>query len=317
MSPDSDGFLGPGGKDGKRVVTLTFVLGHSLSCADTISEGSFTTHEAGHRFAQMEWVDWHSARAALEWQVDLGVTEVIGETPVDRYALEVQARAAKAASNAVPQPVSEVKSQDRPAIPKQALPDPVAQALELAARADSLEALAAAQSGFEHCDLKKGARNFVFADGVAGAPVMIIGDAPGRDEDQQGKPFAGRAGHLLDKMLAAVDMSRTRDVYICNVLPWRPQQNSDPKPAELAMMMPFMRRHIALAAPKVLIAMGNQACGALLGRKGITRLRGQWDEAEGLPVLPMLHPDYLLRQPHAKRQAWEDLLALKGKIRAL
>ncbi|MEM1234343.1 MAG: uracil-DNA glycosylase, partial [Pseudomonadota bacterium] len=122
------------------------------------------------------------------------------------------------------------------------------------------------------------------------------------------------AGQLLDKMFAAIGMSRTEDVYITNLLPWRPPQNRDPKPDEVAMMMPFLRRHIALAQPQILIAMGNHSCMALLGKKGITRLRGQWHEAEGVPVLPMLHPAYLLRQPHAKRDAWEDLLALKARL---
>ena len=146
---------------------------------------------------------------------------------------------------------------------------------------------------------------------------MIIGEAPGRDEDREGKPFVGRAGQLLDRMFDAIGMARSENVYITNVLPWRPPQNRDPKPDEVAMMMPFVRRHIALARPKVLVAMGNHSCHALLAKRGITKLRGQWHAALDLPVLPMLHPAYLLRQPHAKRQAWDDLLSLKQKLREL
>ncbi|MEL6609092.1 MAG: uracil-DNA glycosylase [Pseudomonadota bacterium] len=264
----------------------------------------------------MDDQDWHIARAALEWQVELGVTEAIGDTPIDRYAQAAEEVAARAAAKAAP-----TEAQPQPQMPAPAAgPDPVAEAEALAAGAFDLAALAEAQASYAHCELKRGARNFVFSDGVPGAPVMIIGEAPGADEDRQGKPFVGRAGQLLDRMLDAIGMSRTRDVYITNVLPWRPPQNRDPKADEVAMMMPFVRRHIALAGPKVLIAMGNHSCQALLGKKGITRLRGQWHEASddlgGLPILPMLHPAYLLRQPPAKRHAWADLLSLKGRLKS-
>ncbi|MEM8591674.1 MAG: uracil-DNA glycosylase [Pseudomonadota bacterium] len=248
----------------------------------------------------MDALEWHKAAAELAWQVECGVTEAIGEAPVNRYEM----------------PAAQKKRPAKAAEPALALTaDPVAEAEGLAADAATLEALAEVQAAYDHCELKRGARNFVFSDGVAGAPIMVVGEAPGRDEDREGKPFVGRAGQLLDKMLAAIGRSRTEDVYITNVLPWRPPQNRDPKPDEVAMMMPFVRRHIELAAPKVLIAMGNHSCMALLGKKGITRLRGQWHEALGLPVLPMLHPAYLLRQPHAKRNAWEDLLALQARLR--
>ncbi|HKK96980.1 MAG TPA: uracil-DNA glycosylase, partial [Marivita sp.] len=180
------------------------------------------------------------------------------------------------------------------------------------------DALRSAMAAFPHCELQKGARNLVFCDGVPGAHVMIVGEAPGRDEDRIGKPFVGRAGQLLDKMLAAIDLGRDREkyqaVYITNVLPYRPPQNRDPKPDEMAMMMPFLKRHIALAQPQVLVVMGNISCQALLGKRGITRLRGTWTEAEGLPALPMFHPAYLLRNPAAKREAWADLLDLRAHL---
>jgi DNA polymerase len=146
---------------------------------------------------------------------------------------------------------------------------------------------------------------------------MFVGEAPGRDEDQQGKPFVGRAGQLLDRMLEPVGLRRSENVYITNVLPWRPPQNRDPKPDEIAMLRPFLKRHIALAKPDVLVIVGNISCQALLGKRGITRLRGQWTEAEGRPALPMFHPAYLLRNPPAKREAWSDMLELKARLRAL
>ena len=146
---------------------------------------------------------------------------------------------------------------------------------------------------------------------------MLIGEAPGREEDLEGRPFVGRAGQLLDRMLAAIDMSRDAilaPVYITNVLPWRPPQNRDPKPEEIAMMRPFLERHVALINPDVVVLMGNVSCQAVLGKRGITRLRGQWTEAFGKPALPMFHPAYLLRTPRAKREAWSDLLALKARL---
>src|SRR6056297_2171714 len=190
----------------------------------------------------------------------------------------------------------------------------------LAGAAGDLDALEAALASFEHCELRRGARNLVFADGRPGARVMIAGEAPGRDEDLAGKPFVGRAGQLLDRMFAAIGLSRESTereaaLYITNVLPWRPPQNRDPRPDEIAMLLPFVERHVELAAPDFLIAMGNHACAALLGRRGITRLRGTWAEALGKPVMPMFHPAYLLRTSSAKREAWADLLDLKARLK--
>ncbi|MFZ1727902.1 MAG: uracil-DNA glycosylase, partial [Albidovulum sp.] len=189
-----------------------------------------------------------------------------------------------------------------------------------AAGADSLEALAGAQADFDLCELKKGARNFVFADGNPQARVMILGEAPGRDEDVEGLPFVGRAGQLLDRMFAAIGLARSaahagEAIYITNVLPWRPPSNRDPEPDEIAMMLPFLQRHVALANPDVVVLMGNTPCAAALGRKGILRLRGHWTEAFGRPAMPMTHPAYLLRHPEAKREAWADLLQIKARLR--
>ncbi|MGR3839705.1 MAG: uracil-DNA glycosylase [Cognatishimia sp.] len=253
-------------------------------------------------------LDYYSARALLEWQIELGATEAILDAPVNRYEAPAQSPARAAASQAA-QALPEAK----PTV------DPVKEAMALAKSTQDLAGLKAAMASFEHCDLRRGARSLVFSDGNPAARVMIIGEAPGRDEDRIGKPFVGRAGQLLDRMLAAIDLSREAEsadiaTYITNVLPWRPPQNRDPKPDEIAMLMPFVQRHVELVKPEVLVLMGNIACQGVLGKRGITRLRGEWSEAFGLPTLPMFHPAYLLRSPHAKRDAWADLLELKARL---
>lgn len=254
----------------------------------------------------------NDTRAALEWLMELGADEAICDAPVDRRALPARMPSLKAVEQAnVAQPVATIPSSDA---------GPVEQAEAAAAAATSLEGLRTAMAAFDHCELKKGARNLVFSDGIPGAQVMLVGEAPGRDEDLQGKPFVGRAGQMLDRMLDAVDLGRDRPdapVYITNVLPWRPPQNRDPKPEEIAMMKPFLMQHIKLAAPQVLVLVGNWACQTLIGRTGITRLRGEWQTAAGLPALPIFHPAFLLRQPARKREAWADLLSLKARLKDL
>lgn len=247
--------------------------------------------------------DFHTAQALLAWQMELGADEAIGDAPVNRY--EAPAEAPKVAVAA-------------PVVAEAA--DPVAVAAVLARGATSLEALAAVQSAYAHCDLKQGARNFVFADGNPEARVLILGEAPGRDEDMEGRPFVGRAGQLLDRMFAAIGLARTAHhpaeaLYITNVMPWRPPQNRDPEPAEIAMMLPFVTRHVELVNPDVIVLMGNTSCAAALGKRGILRLRGQWTEAFGKPAMPMTHPAYLLRNPAAKREAWADLLEVRARLR--
>ena len=249
-------------------------------------------------------IDWHNALAALELQIACGADEAIQDAPVDRAA------------------VAEVQKPDVPVAPEVAVAevDAVAFARAAAEAAVDLAALRATMEAYELCELKRGARQLVFSDGQPNARVMIIGEAPGRDEDIQGKPFVGRAGQLLDLMFRQIGLGRENAdrqaaLYITNVLPWRPPQNRDPQPDEIAMMLPFLKRHVELIAPDLIVAMGNHACQALLGRQGITRLRGKWAEALGKPVLPMFHPAYLLRNPAAKREAWADLLSVQARLR--
>ena len=254
--------------------------------------------------------DWHAALAALAWQVEAGADETILDTPVNRYDLAAEAPkplAQKAPPAAVPHVTTTAA-------------DPVAAARAAAGRSTTLEDLSAAMASFDQCELKKGARNTVFADGNPKARVLILGEAPGAEEDREGRPFVGRAGQLLDRMFAAIGLSRTSAdarsaVYITNVLPWRPPGNRDPEPAEIAMMLPFVERHIALVDPQVIVVVGNTSLFALTGGKGILRARGTWSQALGKPLLPMAHPAYLLRNPSAKREAWSDLLSLQARLR--
>ncbi len=254
--------------------------------------------------------DWHAALAALEWLGESGVDEAISDAPVNRYELAAEApKPAALARPAAAAPASEPLSAD-----------PVEVAKTAAARAATLEELRTAVAGFDLCELKRGARNTVFADGNPAARVLILGEAPGAEEDREGRPFVGRAGQLLDRMFAAIGLSRSSAdaqsaLYITNVLPWRPPGNRDPDPAEIAMMRPFVERHIALVDPAAIVVMGNTPLFALTGGKGILRARGTWTQALGKPLLPMTHPAYLLRNPAAKREAWADLLSLQARLR--
>lgn len=248
------------------------------------------------------------ALALLEWQLQAGVSLAVSEAPLDRFA------ASRMAPSPPPAPVS------IPAMPALPLtPDAVPEdALALAAAAPDLAALEAAMRAYDGCSLKLRATQLCFADGNPEAEVMIVGEGPGGEEDKLGKPFVGRAGQLLDKMLAAIGLDRTK-VYIANTVPWRPPGNREPTPQEMAACAPFLHRQIELVAPKLLITSGAVATRALIGTtKGITRVRGEWFDimVNGVAIraMPMLHPAYLLRQPLSKRQAWQDMLALKAAL---
>ncbi|MXY33836.1 MAG: uracil-DNA glycosylase [Boseongicola sp. SB0664_bin_43] len=250
-------------------------------------------------------MDFQAMKASLEWQIACGADEAILDAPVDRTVLP----------KAVEPPM---RAPARDAEPEA---DAVTVARTAATAAGDLATLRAAMEAYDLCDLKRGAKQLVFSDGNANARVMIVGEAPGRDEDIEGRPFVGRAGKLLDLMFSHIGLFRTESdsesaLYIANVLPWRPPQNRDPRPEEMNMMLPFLERHVELADPDLIVAMGNHACLALLGQRGITRLRGKWRTALGRPALPMFHPAYLLRTPEAKRETWADLLSLKERLRA-
>ena len=244
--------------------------------------------------------------ALLDWHLELGADEAIGEAPINRYELKAPA----------PKPVAGVTH----TAPSVATEPQAFDTTPLANACPDLESLRAAIQAFDGCELKQGARNTVFSDGDPAARVMIIGEAPGRDEDMEGRPFIGRAGQLLDKMFAAIGLSRQEDtpdtaLYITNVLPWRPPQNRDPLPEEIALMKPFLLRHIALVAPDFIVTMGNPSTKTLRNTElGITKMRGQWGEVLGIPSIPLFHPAYLLRSPEQKRLAWADLLSLKARL---
>ena len=258
--------------------------------------------------------DEHSALLSLlEWYRESGVDEILLDQPVVRLAEppapETTGRVRRAASAPVPvQP-------DRVPIPGPSL------AREIAQAAATLDDLRSALQQFEGCALKRTAMNLVFGDGNPEADVMLIGEAPGADEDRQGRPFVGPSGMLLDRMIASIGLDRT-SVYISNILPWRPPGNRDPAPIEVASCLPFIHRHIEIVAPRVIVLVGGTAAKTLLDREeGIIRLRGRWlnYRAEGsvntIPALPMLHPAYLLRTPIQKANAWRDMLTLRKKLR--
>lgn len=257
--------------------------------------------------------------AALQWLVESGAEETIGETPVDRLAQAVPASSetpALLAKNAV-RPLAKTPAKEAAPSPSFSFSKAVETAECLAREAADLATLKASLERFEGCPLKAGATNTVFADGNPKARIMLIGEAPGRDEDRIGRPFVGRAGQLLDRMLAAIGLDRT-SVYITNVVNWRPPNNREPTPEEVATLKPFLRRHIALVAPEILVLLGGVAVRHVLETSdGIMRRRGRWTEYRlenrALPTLPLFHPAYLLRQPAHKKLAWVDLLSLKAK----
>ena len=259
---------------------------------------------------------------ALAWQVELGADEAIGEVPIDRFA--ESAAAATTATVAAPRGTgiafrATVNARPGPeAVPQGEDASPRA----LAEAATTLEELAEAMRGYDGSLLKRSARSFVFCDGLPGARVIVIGEAPGGDEDRVGRPFVGRAGQLLDRMLAAIGLSRTAPApenaaYITNILPWRPPGNRAPSEDEAVLFLPFVERHIELARPDFILSLGNTPTKALLDTTtGIKRMRGQWvrHAASGLPLLPSFHPAYLLRTPADKRLAWRDLLSLRAAL---
>ncbi len=256
------------------------------------------------------------ALALLRWQVEMGADEAVAERPIDRFA---------SAAPAPPPPATDpAPVRQRPARPA-AAGGVAADARRLAESASTLAELEEALRAFDGCALKQTATNLVFGDGNPSSGVMLVGEAPGADEDRQGVPFVGVSGQLLDRMLGHIglgreDGARTR-FYITNILFWRPPGNRPPSAAEVAACLPFTERHVALVKPRLLIFVGGSAAKALLGRtEGIMKLRGQWFEysapgvAQPIPTTAIYHPAFLLRTPGRKREAWRDLLAIKTRL---
>jgi DNA polymerase len=259
----------------------------------------------------------------LRWYLDAGVDEAIGEEPLDRFALSQRPAArpaAPAATPAQPRPAPAVAMAAHGGHGGRAIPGTAA---HIAAECKTLDDLRRAMEAFDDLPLKRTARSTVFADGNAQAAVMVIGEAPGQEEDRQGLPFVGKSGKLLDRMLASIGLDRDT-VYITNVVPWRPVENRKPTADEVAVCLPFVTRHIDLVDPRLLILLGGASASALLARHdGINRLRGRWFDYSGpglprpIPAMATFHPAYLLRTPAAKREAWRDLVQVKKRLDTL
>jgi uracil-DNA glycosylase family 4 len=281
------------------------------------------------------------ALALLALQVEWGADEALSAAGIDRFALSARLPAIAEARS----PLQDAAGREglapappsaggvRPALAQstalaappapmgRGVPRPAAaQAAALAAAAETREALYAAIAGFEGCALKQTATNLVFADGNPAARIMLVGEAPGAEEDRAGLPFVGASGQLLDRMLGSIGLDRSQ-VLITNILPWRPPGNRTPAEIEIATCLPFVLRHIELVAPEALLLLGATAVRAITGQtQGIRRVRGRWQALtlpgldRPIPTLPTYHPAYLLRTPLAKKDAWLDLLNLQEKL---
>lgn len=269
-------------------------------------------------------------RDLLAFYAAAGVDDALVDDPIDRFAENAQRQAASMQQAALPSEALRAGS-DRSAPPpparpaaSAAVPDEAqaAAARELAAKAATLDELRQIMEGFDGCNLKATAKSMVFAEGSPDADLMLVGEAPGRDEDLEGLPFVGGAGQLLDRILAAIGVQR-KSAFVTNVIPWRPPGNRAPTPHETEICRPFIERQVALAKPKVLVTLGGPSAQLLAGStEGILRLRGSWKShttADGtvIPVMPTLHPAYLLRNPAHKKLAWRDFLEVKAKLREL
>ncbi len=268
-----------------------------------------------------------NALILLEWYRAMGVDEAIAERAHDWYAQERQAEAGPGPLSGLFAPEVKRKPLERA---RAALPQVSPQtaleistdamsARELARSAASLKDLRALLETFDGCALKKTASRLCLSRGSPDARLMLIGEAPGKDEDAQGAPFVGRAGQLLDRMLAAIGLTEA-DFYITNLVFWRPPGNRTPSPEEVQVCQPFVERQIELLSPKILVFLGNASAKQLTGAtEGIMKLRGKWltyPLGPGIRAMATLHPAYLLRTPIAKRLAWRDLLAIREALDA-
>lgn len=241
----------------------------------------------------------------LRWYMDSGVDEAIGDETLDWFALS---------GKAVQAPPVQKNT------PRVSVDQIAEQAGKIAASCTSLANLHKVIKDFEGCRLKNTATHTVFSDGNPDSSIMLIGEAPGVDEDRQGTPFVGQHGQLLNRMFKAIGLDREKDFYMTNILPWRPPGNRNPTQEEITICLPFIKRHIELFDPKLIILLGGTSATTLLGSSlGITRLRGKWAgydvKGSNIPTRPIFHPAYLLRQPKAKRDTWHDLLEIKAMIK--
>jgi uracil-DNA glycosylase family 4 len=287
--------------DDRALAADAFVVGSSRSIRPT----------------PMSRPDPQSAADLLAWYAEMGVDAALEENRVDRLAPPTT----PAPVHSTPLPPPQPQTLIAPAASAVAPPRESERAARAAAEAATdLDALRAALEAYEGCGLKHTATQLVFADGNPKGRVMFVGEGPGRDEDIQGLPFVGRSGQLLDRMLAAIGLDRTK-VYIANVVPWRPPGNRTPTPQETAACRPFIERQIALADPDFLICLGGPAAAELMHNKGgILKFRGQWRDYDTgrrvIRAMATLHPAYLLRQPLQKRLVWRDFLMLKEALDA-
>lgn len=264
--------------------------------------------------------------AALGWYVDSGVNEVLSDAPQDRT------KPVEMPVQPVSMPSASRMQGDAPAAAFLGKTDAYEEALKLAQAANTLEDLAKAIAGFDGVAIKKTATNMVFSDGNPKARVMLVGEAPGADEDRQGKPFVGVSGQLLDRILECIDLDRkeedpAKSVYISNILNWRPPGNRTPNEAEIAVSLPFIEKHIQLIQPEIIILCGGVSAKSLLGSaESISRLRNRWHDykpqtqglvanAKPIHAIATYHPSFLLRTPSQKKAVWKDVIEIAGKIK--
>jgi len=273
----------------------------------------------------------------LEWQIAMGADEAVGDESTDWFERSIAPQTGKVDQVGKNEPIMQtaprvqqpslsrtVHKIPSPAEPVTASQDTAGDARKLAAQCNSIDDLTNALKRFDACPLSRTASNLCFIDGNEKAKILMIGEAPGRDEDLQGKPFVGKSGQLLDKMISHIGLSRDNtspwdSVLISNTVFWRPPGNRKPTESETLMCLPFVNKLIELVAPEIIVCLGATPTQRLTGQTtGITRLRGRWFSYAGtaseMPVLATLHPSYLLRQPVQKKLAWQDFLALRQRI---
>ena len=250
----------------------------------------------------------------LEWYLESGVTETIGEVPMNRFHTAETFTLLKKTPIVPPTPVAQ-----EPSFPSDSL---LQTSVQRATAAQNCEQLSSALNAFDGCSLKKTAKSTIFGEGVDRPDVLLIGEAPGADEDRLGRPFVGKSGILLDKIMASVGISRQTNAYITNIIPWRPPGNRNPSDIEISLCLPFLKRHIELLQPKIIVLLGGVALSAVVGKgETITRSRGLWQSYETpqtgapIPLMPIFHPAFLLRNPAQKKWVWHDVLSIAQKLK--